>query len=256
MNNGSSQSIFSKVDIERVFKIFFQKMPLLGVALDTKGKVTFVNPYFLKVTGYSSEEILGKSWFDTCIPKELRSSLITTFTDILAKESYTRFENPILTKSGETRLISWTNAILMNNAGNVNGTLSIGEDITDLRRAEVSLLESEERFHKLADATPYGVAIHENGIMVLCNQKLADMSGYSVKEITGMNIMNFFPQESQKIIEERIQGDKEGCYRVPALKKDGTRVDVELCTNMTMYGGQRARVVTVREIINNSGVSA
>ena len=96
-----TNSIFADLATERVLTNFFERMPLIGVGLDTQGAVTYINPYFLTLTGYTREEVIGKNWFTTFIPKAQETMLTNAFTDILAKESYTRLENAILTKSGE-----------------------------------------------------------------------------------------------------------------------------------------------------------
>lgn len=250
----SPNPIFADAATEHVLTTFFQNMPLLGVGLDVNGNITYVNPYFLTVTGYTAAEVLGKNYFDLCIPQPLRSSLASAFADILAKNGDTRYENAILTKSAEARQISWTNAVLTDAAGKATGTLSIGEDVTSLKRAEESLLESEERFRVLADATQDGVALHDNGVIVLCNQKLADMGGYAVNEMIGKHILEFFPPESQEIVKKHMGDEAEGCYRVIAHKKDGTPEEIEICGKMTQYRGRRVRVTTIREIAQKQSV--
>ncbi len=248
MSDLPTNPIFSDLATERVLTTFFEHMPLLGVGLDTQGKVTYVNPFFLTVTGFTSEEVIGKNWFETFIPQPLRSMLVSTFAEILAKESYTRYENAIFTKSGELRQISWTNAVLKDPAGAPLGTLSIGEDVSNLKRAEGSLLESEERFRILSEVAQEGIAIHDNGIILLCNTKLADMSGYTVAEMIGKHVLDFFPAESQDLVKKHITEEAAGCYRVTAHKKDGTVAHVEICGQMAQYRGQRVRVTTIREL--------
>ncbi len=248
MSDLPTNPIFSDLATERVLTTFFEHMPLIGVGLDTQGKVTYVNPFFLTVTGYTHEEAVGKNWFETFIPQSQRSMLLAAFADILAKESFTRYENAILTKSGELRQISWTNAILKDTAGKPLGTLSIGEDVSSLKNAEESLLESEERFRLLSELSREGIAIHDHGKIVFCNKKLSDMSGYTVSEMVGKNVLEFFPPESQEIMKKHIEGELEGCYKVTGTRKDGTAIPVEICGKMGEYRGQRVRMTTLRDL--------
>lgn len=241
-------SLFADAATERVLTTFFENMPLLGVGLDTNGNITYVNPYFLTVTGYGKDEVVGKNWFTLFVPPPLQSTLSALFADLMAKDGDTRYENAVLAKSGETRQISWTNAVLQDANGKSTGTLSIGEDVTSLKRAEESLLESEERFRALAEAAREGVVIHDHGVILLCNQRLADMSGYTVAEMIGKNIMDFFPPESAEIVQKHMDEEKEGCYEVEAHKKDKTVTHIEICSRNTQYRGRRARVTTVREL--------
>lgn len=240
--------IFTDAATENVLTTFFEKMPLLGVGLDTNGIVKYVNPYLLTVTGYTRDELIGKNWFETVIPKQLQLNITSTFADIIAKGTDTRYENAILTKTGEIRQVSWTNAVLKDASGKPAGTLSIGEDVTSLKNAVESLLESEERFRILSEVAQEGIAIHDNGIMILCNQKLAEMSGYTVEEMVGKHVLDFFPQESKEIVSKHLNEETAGCYRVIAHKKDGSTPEIEICGKMMQYQGRRVRVTTIQEL--------
>ena len=247
-DNVLTNSIFADLATESALTTFFEHMPLIGIGLDTQGNVTYINPYFLTLTGYTREEVIGKNWFTTFIPKAQETMLTNAFTDILAKESYTRLENAILTKSGELRQISWTNAALKDAEGKPTGALSIGLDISNLKNAEQSLLEDEERFRILSDMTQEGIAIHDHGIIILSNRKLTEMSGYSEAELVGKNVLDFFPPESQAVMKKHMDQEIEGCYTVTGNKKDGSTTPVEICGRMADYRGHRVRVIIIREL--------
>jgi len=108
------------------------------VSLDSSGMVQLMNPKGCKILGYSEEEILGKSWYDNFLPERLRENVKGIPKRIYKGEieSVKYCEHEILTKSGQERLIAWHNAVLKDELGNVIGTLSSGEDITERKRAE------------------------------------------------------------------------------------------------------------------------
>ena len=130
---------------ERRYSSLLENINLIAVGLDTNGNITFANPSLLKLTGYDLEEILGKNWFDTFLPGKGTEVVKGVFQEILLKEFHPHYENPILTKSGDERLIAWNNTVLKDIHGELLGTMSIGEDITEAKRAE------EERERLLAD---------------------------------------------------------------------------------------------------------
>ena len=123
---------------ERRFREMLETVQLAAVTLDTQGNVTFCNNYLLELTGWRQEEVLGHSWFDRFIPPE--SGVRAMFFDSLAQGAVpAHHENDILTRLGERRLIAWNNTVLRDGQGNIIGTASIGEDITERKRAEEAL---------------------------------------------------------------------------------------------------------------------
>ena len=130
---------------------YFEVAGAILVVLDPKGKVTLINQAGCRLTGYSEAEIIGKNWFDTCLPTGVRSAVKDVFRRLMNGEiePLEYYENPILTRGGEERLIAWHNVLLRDETGRAIGILSSGVDITDRRRAEDELrrlnLELEQR---------------------------------------------------------------------------------------------------------------
>ncbi len=108
------------------------------VALDREGDVTLANDYALSVLGYSEEDLLGRSWFDTCVPLENREEIKSVFTRIMDGDldALGNYENLVLTRTGELRQVAWRNTFMRDARGGIIGTLSSGADITDMREAE------------------------------------------------------------------------------------------------------------------------
>ena len=106
---------------------------VMFVILDKDGHVIKVNRKTCEVLGWESDELLGRDWFSTAIAEETRSDVRKLFQNLMAGtvDQFEYVEAPILTKTGETRLISWHNALLKDINGAVEGTVSSGEDITE-----------------------------------------------------------------------------------------------------------------------------
>lgn len=111
------------------------------VVIDKSGKVILINKKGSEILGHSQEDIVGKDWFANFIPKRNRSQVKDIFSKIISgKEDFSEYnENPVLTKQGEERLISWHNTILRDGQGKVAASLSSGEDITRRRLVEERL---------------------------------------------------------------------------------------------------------------------
>lgn len=122
---------------ERRFRDMLENLNLIAVMLDTKGNITFCNDFLLDLTDWTREEILGKNWFDLFIPPELDIKKI--FIEAISQQGFpVHAENDILTRSKDRRLILWNNTVLRDSNGEIIGTASIGQDITNRKLAELT----------------------------------------------------------------------------------------------------------------------
>ncbi|OAB63426.1 hypothetical protein AY599_05225 [Leptolyngbya valderiana BDU 20041] len=121
---------------ERRWRGVLENVPLLVVGLDLNGCISYVNPFFASLTGFDRDSLLGRDWFETFLPPSYRTSVRRYFESILKEDFQPQRQGPILTDSGEKRIVAWNNAVLKNSLGEVVGTLSIGEDITERHAIE------------------------------------------------------------------------------------------------------------------------
>jgi len=124
------------------------------VVIDADQTVAGINRSGCEVLGYDRDEIIGENWFDRFLPAGMREGVREVFTRQMSgvTNPAKRFENPILTKHGEERVIAWRNSVLRDEAGNIIGTLSSGEDITEYMQTERRLQEFARRMERLHDA--------------------------------------------------------------------------------------------------------
>src|SRR5215217_1502634 len=129
-------------------------------------------------------------------------------------------------------------------------TLFIGiiRDITERKRSEEELKESEERFKRLAEATFEGVAITQDGKVVETNASFAAMFRYESSEVIGMTPADFHPPESQGVVLSARSSRLEEPYEAVCLRKDGTTFEGEIRGKMFSYKGHPVRVTAIRDI--------
>jgi PAS domain S-box-containing protein len=178
---------------------------VMFVAINASGEVTLINEKGCEVLGYSEGEILGKNWFENFLPERIRAEILPLSKQLLSGklELIKYHENPVLTKSGEERLIAWHNSLIKDKLGNVTGHLSSGEDITERRRSEEAIVESEEKFSSLFKNMLNGFAYHKivvdkdnrpvDYIFLEVNEYFEALTGLKSEDIIGRKVTEALP---------------------------------------------------------------
>jgi len=156
---------------------------LLGVAgamivvLDVKGGIQIFNKAAEEITGYTREELLGRNWFETFVPRERYPVVWDEFERLLAGGQSREFEYPILTKAGEERHLIWRNKLLLE-SGPVAAAVSVGIDITKLKRTEEALRHERNLVAKIMETSPIGiVAFDREGEITFANTEAERVLG-------------------------------------------------------------------------------
>ena len=152
------------------------------VGLDAGGNVRTFNEAAEQVTGYGRAEMLGRNWFEVVVPQARYPEVWEAFSQWQAAGHLPRtFENPILTKSGEERHITWQNSELKQD-GKVTGTISFGIDITERKQAELKLCKLSRAVEQSANTV---VITDIKGIIEYVNPRFCEITGYAADEVIG-----------------------------------------------------------------------
>jgi len=128
------------IESNRRFRDMLDNVELISVMLDPQGRLIYCNDHFLRMTGWQREEIVGKPWFERFPPQGEAAERRDSFDSLLRGDASARhLEREILTRSGERRLIRLNNSLLRSASGEVIGVASLGEDVTEQRRAQAQL---------------------------------------------------------------------------------------------------------------------
>jgi PAS domain S-box-containing protein len=118
-----------------------------GVMLATVNvdeKITLMNKKGCEILGYQAGELTSSNWFTTLVPERIRAEMKSVFRKLIAGENgpVIYYENPLLTRDGEERLIAFNNSVVKDTDGRVIGVLISGEDVTELRKTQEQLQHS------------------------------------------------------------------------------------------------------------------
>jgi len=135
-------------------------------------------------------------------------------------------------------------------------TSMIVRDITERKRAEESIRTSEERFHRLADATFEGIWVNERGVISDANDTLVKMFGYEPNELVGKEPQSLVAPESRAVMLDNIRSGYAEAYEAIGLRKDGTTFPAELRGKGVPHAGQMIRVTAIRDITQRKQAEA
>ena len=210
---------------------------------DTSGKVTFFNDFAQRFFGYSEAEILGNNVVGTIVP-EVESTgrdLRAMIEDIgVNPDRYVNNINENIRRNGERVWIAWTNKPIRDDNGRAVEVLCIGNDITERKRAEAKLRESEERYRAIFENTGTAtVILDEDTTISLANSEFVNLTGYTREEIEGRKSWKEFVVKEDlewMIMQHRLRrvdgGKALKSYNFRLVDKDGQIKDIQLTIDM------------------------
>jgi len=227
------------------------------VGLDIEGKVIIFNEAAEKISGYKKDEVMGYPWFELVVPRDRFPEVWKAFEEFQkkGKSIVGEFQNPILTKSGEERMIEWRNADLLDD-GQVVGTISYGLDITEKKRDEEKIKQLNQRDERILNSAGEGIyGVNFDGNIVFINTPAAKMLGYDVQEMIGKNSHALFhhtktdgspyPVEECPLYRSLNEGDVLRGQDEVFWTHDGKTFDVEYVATPLMDNGKVVGAVVV-----------
>ncbi len=217
-----------KVEEELLIKERAVNSSLSGIAIsDPQGKITYVNPSWLTIWGYSSaEEVIGKNTFDLW-----HTNKHTTDAIQILKETGRWFgEIDAIKKDGSIFTVQISANLVTDNTGKILGIMSSFVDVTKQKKAQEILRESEEKYRAIFDLSPQAIVLLDtNGCILDCNDRITHWLGYTKKEIVGRIVFDLpFLTEKSKILAkknflQRIQDLDVPPYELDFITKTGEK---------------------------------
>lgn len=169
------------------------------IALDENARITRINRKGRELLGHAEDDLTGINWIETFVPSECRGQVGEHLLGLLAgkTDEFQHAENEIITRSGERKLISWTNTVIRDSDGAIVGTLSSGIDITERRRAEEALLDFQARFQAILDHSPSAIVVKDpEGRFTFVNKAFSRIVDLPVEEIIGKTEFHFLDNDT------------------------------------------------------------
>jgi two-component system, cell cycle sensor histidine kinase and response regulator CckA len=229
---------------EQKFRSILDQAAEVILLHDLQGRFLDVNQQACRSLGYSKEELLTMNFSDID-PEAIAGGAYQLWASIAEGKRFT-FESRLKCKDGSIFPVEVSLGPIEVEEETL--VLGISRDVTERNRSEQELRDSEARFKALHNASFGGIAIHDQGIILECNQGLSEMTGYSEAELIGMDGLLLLAEQSRNTVRQNILSGYEKPYEVLGLRKDGTEFPVRLEARNIPYKGQPVRTVEFRDI--------
>jgi PAS domain S-box-containing protein len=232
---------------EERFRSFIENASV-GIYRSTPdGQIIMVNPALLKITGYDSFEDLAARNLETGSyePNYSRED----FRERVEREGVLKgWEAEWKTRDGSTIFVRESTTVIRGPDGGVLYYDGIIEDISERKRAEQALRESEERFRNLTEASFEGIVITDGGRILDINDQGLKMLGYERADMVGRDAVDFVSPEWRQTVADAIREQRETGYEHQMVRKDGTHIQVEVRAKMAHAGGRLLRMTALRDV--------
>jgi PAS domain S-box-containing protein len=237
---------------DRYKKAFHINQDSIAINRLHDGMYILVNEGFTKITGYTEADIAGKTSFDINI-WESRAERDRIVECLKHDGKAENFEAHFLKKDGS--IISGLMSSTILNIDGIPHNFSVTKDITNQKKAEEALRESEELFRTSLERAPDGVYMNDlEGNFLYGNRKAEELIGYKREELIGRNFLdlNLIAEGSlakaAELLGENIEGRSTGPDEVEMVSKNGSKILIEINTNVIQRGGKKNVLAFVRDI--------
>lgn len=226
--------------------------------IDRQHRFVLVNDAKCKLLGLSREDILGKNTYDLFSAKKMADISWEKDEEVFeigkenVNEEAVSFANSIV----QTAVIKKT--LYTDNAGN-QFVVGIAQDITERKKAEEALRESEEKFRTLSDASPAAIIVYQGNRHVYVNPAAELICGYTRDDLSTIGYFDLLHPDCRerikRMIQARMRGEsKQARYEAKIITKAGEEKWLDISSNPIHYRGLPARLIISIDITDRKKV--
>ena len=241
-------------DSENKFRFLVDHSKEIILVLDKKGTIVFVNKNTISTYGYKENELVGKPMTDF-MEHESAGEALAALTQDISGRRHTEYDVRARSKSGEIRYLRIAGGSTPVHEGErLIGVMITASDVTEQRRADEILRESEKKFRSFAEQSPNMIFLNIRGRIVYVNKMCCEIMGYTKKEFGSpkFDFLSLIAPESRDAVKESLQKHLKRKQVPPEecllLTKEGKRIEAILNTRLIDYGKERAILGTVTDV--------
>jgi len=239
---------------EEKYRSMVEQAPDSIITFDLNGVVTSCNTASVAMSGYSKDEVIGKHFSELrSLSKKEIQKFLKLLDSLLEGKVPEPFEIVYLNENG-TSAFGEVHISLMKEGERITGFQAIMRDISEHKKADEKLRESEEKFRNLAEKSPNMIFINKKSRVVYANKRCEDIMGYKREEFYSPDF-NFFTLIAPQSIEllkssysRHLKGDEILPYEYTLITKEGKRIDSILTSKLITYEGEKAILGIITDI--------
>lgn len=249
-----SESLMQELEPHALLESLVRAMPDSVTATDLAGRIIIASRRSAELHGAESEEdLLGMSAFDF-IAHEDRDRAAASMQATLEHGSLGPVEFTMLRKDGSRFCGELNVSVVPGGDGSPQGFVAAVRDISERKRSERALRESEERYRNLVELLPDPVVVLQDGRYRFVNSAFTEVFGYAQDDVdAGLSFFDLVSEAEKEAVRERYEQRLAGVevpktYRVDLVAKDGRVVPCETSASLIQHEGCRADLVIIRDV--------
>ena len=209
------------------------------------GTYTYSSPGVRDLLGYEPDEVIGRKPFDFMPPDEA-GRIAAQFTHISAeRRPFSSLENLNLSKDGRRVMLETSGVPRLDPQGHLLGYRGIDRDITERKRAEAALQQSEEKYRVLVENAEEAICVAQGGMLKFVNRMTSELTGYTREELTSRPLGDFIHPDDRALVLDRHVKRQQGVelpynYRLRIAHKSGDIRWVDLNVVLIEWEGRHA----------------
>jgi two-component system CheB/CheR fusion protein len=211
-------------------------IPNLVVVLDREGRIVRFNRAFEQATGHTVAEARGRVLWEAFAVPEEAEAVRTAFGSLLASRAPHRHENQLRCGDGQIRRVLWSDAALLDAAGEVEYVVATGTDVTERHWAEEDLLRTNLALRSLIEASPLAIlALDRGGVVRVWSPAAERIFGWTRREVLGRVVPTLPEDRSEELdryLRDTFEGKPLSGVETVRRRKDGSLVDVAIWTSL------------------------
>lgn len=240
----------------RFEKVFLASPVPMQIHSLAEKRIRSINEAHQRWLGYTLDEIATEEdWFlqvypDPAIRQQLRDTWSVSVEEALQGHPVHSPELSLRCKDGSIRIARGTMTVVN------DGAVLAWTDLTDVRRNEQALRDSEQRFRGMVEQTVTGMYVRRDGKFIYVNPRYCDIVGWSAEELLGKDVLEFTPHDPDNISHIRAawtalheSPTQSASYAVTVRRKDGQLIEMSLHAKViTWDDGLSATIVIGQDI--------